>query len=375
MKNIKYIFAIIFAFSSICLSFNLKEEIKVKKLPTYIIENTSYLSLKSLLKILNAEDSYGKLEDRVLIVYDSKEIIFRINDKRLIVSGNTQNLNAPIKEIEGEILIPVNDFSQLFSDAKKPEPKIETEKKATVSAGVTYNKNKDFVILIDPGHGGSDAGAVGSYGLKEKDVNLDVALRMSDYLKKGLKKYPHIQIYLTRDTDIFISLEKRVQMSKSIQADLFFSIHTNSAKHNRYDVSGFETYYPNSKATAYNLPTPSNIDGLEEDTNTSSSLSEILEELNRTNVIDDSRTLADFVQERMAERLLTPDRGTKRRNFYVLKFTPMPSVLTEIGFICNPNIELNLKDIEVRDAIAITLGNALMDFLKFKDVLPKTAFN
>jgi len=373
MRNVKLVFFILFLFWSACFSFNLKEEVKNRKLPTYIIENTSYLSLKSFLRILNVEDSWGKIDDRIFILYGKNEIKFRVNDRQIIFSGKERNIGAPIKEIEGEILIPLDDFSRIFTDVEPPSLAEKTDKDEQSKTETFYDKEREFVILIDPGHGGTDAGAVGNYGLKEKDVNLDVALRMATYLKKELKKFPHIRLYLTRNSDVFITLEDRVQMSKDINAAVFFSIHTNSSRNRRFDVSGFETYYPRDKAETASLPAPSNIEGLEEDISTDSPLYGILEELNQTDVLDESRTLADFVQERMAERLLTPDRGTKRRNFYVLKFTSMPSVLTEIGFICNPNVELNLKDTEVREAIAITLGKALGDYLKFKSILPKTA--
>jgi len=108
---------------------------------------------------------------------------------------------------------------------------------------------------------------------------------------------------------------------------------------------------------------------MEEDTSRDSALSSILEDLSTTSAVDESRILADFVQERLAERLFCPDRGTKRRSFYVLRYTPMPAIITELGFLCNPNVELNLRDVEVRQAIAETLGNALMDYLKFREII------
>ena len=375
MRKFKFLIAIacLLSSASFAFAFNLKNEVKAKKLPTYIIENTSYLSLKSFLKVMNMEDSWGKIDDRIFIIFSNSEIKFRVGDKKLIFADTEKTLVAPIKEIEGEILIPLDDFSVIFSGVEPSSNPGRSERKESSVSDSIYNKDRELAVLIDPGHGGSDAGAIGNYGLKEKDVNLDVALRMADYLKKTLKKYPHIRLYMTRNTDTFITLEDRVQMSRDIKAEVFFSIHTNSSRDRRYDVSGFETYYPRSKASESNLPAPSNIEGLEEDLNPGTPLFGILEELNQTDVLDESRILADFVQERMAERLLTPDRGTKRRNFYVLKFTPVTSVLTEIGFICNPNIELNLRDTEVREAIAETLGNALIDYLHFKGALPKTA--
>jgi len=81
----------------------------------------------------------------------------------------------------------------------------------------------------------------------------------------------------------------------------------------------------------------------------------IVGDLNRGNVLDESERFATLIQEELGERLLCPNRGVKKRNFYVLKYTHMPSALVEIGFICNPNIEANLRDPKVRQAIAETL--------------------
>jgi len=354
---------------SFCFPLNLTEEIRERKIPAYIIESTSYISLKSLLKILNCENSWGRVEDRIFIVYDGSEIKFRLGSKQIIFENRTENLNAPIKEIEGEILVPVEDFANILSGLKAKEPvEKEDSGKKQPEEKLSLRKEK-LTILIDPGHGGSDRGAVGNYGLEEKKVNLDIALRMKDYLKKELRKMPNIKIYMTRDEDVSVSLEERVQMARDINADIFFSIHTNSSLYRNPDANGFETYYSSEKEDLLFLPSPSSMEGIEDNADKDSALFKILGDLNVTTAIDESRILADFVQERLAERLLTPDRGTKRRSFYVLRYTPMPAILTEVGFLCNPNIELNLRDIEVRQAIAETLGNAMMDYLKFRNFI------
>ncbi len=363
IKKEKILFFFIFLLSLNLYSLDLEKEIKTRKIPTYLIKNVQYISLKSFLKIINS-DNWAKIEDRVFLFSDQTQIKFRIDDTNVIVGGKNIEIKNPPKEVGGEILIPVEDFSKIFSDFKTPEKKeeirnIEVEEKKV---------SKKFVIVIDPGHGGRDAGAIGNFGLKEKDVNLDVSLRVEKYLKKQLENYPNIEIYLTRKEDVFISLEERVNIAKIFNADIFFSIHTNSSRLNRYEATGFETYYPYSKVEVNILPKSNNEEQISEKNN-DPVLTEILNNLNETDVIEESRILAELVQEKLAERLIIPDRGAKRGNFYVLKYTPMISVLTEIGFICNPNIEFNLKDIEVRQAIAETLGKAIIEYLKKREII------
>lgn len=360
---------VLFLSPSFCFSLDLSEEIKERKIPAYIIDNTSYISVKSLLRILGCEDAWGRVEDRVFIVHEGGEIKFRLGGKQVIFEGRTEYLNSPVREVEGEVLIPVDDFGKILAGLKTEAPAVKEEPWQKKPGETAVLKKEKFVILIDPGHGGSDRGAVGNYGLEEKAVNLDIAKRMGEYLKKELAKKSNIKIYLTRDDDINVSLEERVQMAKDINADIFFSIHTNSTRYRNPEANGFETYYSGEKENLMFLPPPSDIEGLEDDYEKESALYKILEDLSATTAVDESRILADFVQERLAERLLTPDRGTKRRGFYVLKYTPMPAVLTEVGFLCNPNVEWNLRDIEVRKAIAETLGKAVLDYLAFRNFI------
>ena len=356
-----FIFYFFLFFISNLYSINLEEEVKTKKIPVYSIKNVQYISLKSLFRIINC-DNWAKIEDRVFIFFDDTQIKFKIDDVNVIYGGKNYEIKNPVKEIEGEIFVPLQDFSYLLSEYKVvPKKDVEKEEKREKI------ENKRFVIVIDPGHGGHDAGAIGNYGLKEKDVNLDVAIRLEKFLKKQLLD-TSVEIYLTRKDDVFISLEDRVNIAKSLNADILFSIHTNSSRFNRENASGFETYYPYSKVETNILPKATDGEGILKDEN-NDILSQIINNLNETDVIDESRILAEIVQEKLAERLITPDRGAKRGNFYVLKYTPMISVLTEIGFICNPLIEFNLKDVEVRQAIAETLGKAIIEYLKKREIL------
>ena len=237
---------------------------------------------------------------------------------------------------------------------KKVEPQTEVAPEASqpVSSSVQSNLEKPFVILIDPGHGGKDNGATGNYGLKEKDVNLDISLRLRSYLTTQLKNCQNVKIEISRDSDYFLTLDERVELSKRVKADMFFCVHTNSSRFNRWNADGFETYYPVNKEemtfVSSDQPVQPEEETPETTNNNGGSVFQIVSDLNSTSTVDDSRILAEMVQEKLAERLICADRGAKAKNLYVLKYTPMVSVLVEVGFICNPNIEANLRDPEVQ---------------------------
>ena len=351
----------------------LKEKIKEYDLPVYLINNESFVSLRSLLKAIECADSWGKIEDRFFFIYKGSSISMAVGYPDVIFQDRTEKLAYPVKERAGEILIHVESFDKILSGVDKQSAAGSVGESSAIvrnsDTGVPLGNVKDFIILIDPGHGGKDGGAVGNYGLKEKDVNLDVSKRLRGYLKKRLKNYPYITIQITRETDVYLSLEDRVQMAKDMNADIFFCVHTNSSMYNNLSATGFETYYPKQKTRTSILPFVNNSEGILDEVENDSSVMQIVRDLNETTTIDASKILAEIVQEKLAERLITPDRGAKRRNFYILKYTPMVSVLTEIGFICNPNIEANLRDVAVRQAIGETLGSAILEYLKMRQVL------
>lgn len=180
-------------------------------------------------------------------------------------------------------------------------------------------------ICIDPGHGGSDPGAVGN-GLNEKDVNLDVALRLRDLLVQD-----GAEVVMTRTSDVYVSLEKRVAIANNHACDIFISIHTNSASDS--SANGTETYRYYGSASGYNLAFP--------------------------------------IQGELVSHLGTKDRGVKEAGFYVLKYTKMPAVLIELAFISNPSDAQKLADPAVRQEAARAIlhgvqryyGDAPCDFV------------
>jgi N-acetylmuramoyl-L-alanine amidase len=371
--RLRIFLAVLLVFASLAFSTELTSQ--PRRYSVYWVEKQKYISLQSLIKTLNIQ-SWGRIEDRVFFEYQGKTLKGRVGSQDFYVDDQKSSLEYPIKEVESVVLFPLDQLEKILSSIKpapapaqpKEAPKPITPPRPENVAYTAANLQKPFVIIIDAGHGGHDDGARGSFGLKEKDVNLDISVRLRGFLASQLKNCPKVQVQMTRDTDVFLSLDERVEVAKKAKADIFFCVHTNSSRFNKWNADGFETYFPRKKEDiSFAVP---EIQDESADVDTSqSAVLQIVSDLNTTSVIEESRILAETVQENLANRLICPDRGAKSANFYVLKYTPMISVLVEVGFICNPNIEANLRDADVRQAISVTLGNAILQYLKQKQVV------
>lgn len=195
-------------------------------------------------------------------------------------------------------------------------------------------------VVVDPGHGGHDPGAVGPTGLQEKEVTLAIGLKLRDLLKEDLE----LDVVMTRSTDVFIPLEERTAIANKVGADLFISIHANAAPNRQ--ASGMETYYLNLAKTekVAQLAAKENGTTLEK----VSVLQAILFDLMANYKLNDSAHLAEEVQRALykttrAKYPETRNLGVKQGPFYVLVGATMPSILTEVAFISNSVEEAHLR--------------------------------
>lgn len=217
-------------------------------------------------------------------------------------------------------------------------------------------------IVIDPGHGGEDPGAIGPYGLKEKDVVLEIALKVREILKSD----PQFEVILTRDKDIFIPLNERTEIANKVGADLFISIHANASP-NSY-ARGIETYILNwtDDEEAIRVAARENAISVEKMKQLKGELGFILASLEREAKRDDSIRLAGYVHSSMIENLKTAfsihDNGVKQALFYVLVGAQMPSCLLEVSYISNPEEEKLLSDETYRMQIAQSIVDGIKNY-------------
>ena len=203
--------------------------------------------------------------------------------------------------------------------------------------------DKSYTVVLDPGHGGKDPGAVGKFS-QEKDLNLALALQVGKLLQQ---QYPDINVVYTRSTDVFIPLQQRSDIANKANADLFISIHTNSAESKT--PSGVETFILGTDRMEANLDVAMRENAvmkLESDYKTTyqgfdpnSIDSYIMFELMQNSYMDQSLRFAEQVQQRFVGHLNREDRGVRQAAFWVLLKTACPSILFEMGFISNPEEE------------------------------------
>ena len=215
-------------------------------------------------------------------------------------------------------------------------------------------------IVIDPGHGGHDTGTIGRSGLEEKDLVLDVALRLERLVRERL----HMDVVMTRRTDVFIPLEERTAIANAKDADLFLSIHVNSSRASH--ASGVETYYLSFAADSHAEEVAARENAISPAT--LKDLSGLVRAIMQNSKIEESRDFATNVQTAMVSTLrpndpVMEDRGVRRAPFYVLLGANMPSVLAEIAFVSHREEEKLLRTSAYREAIAEGLLQGVRRYL------------
>jgi len=218
------------------------------------------------------------------------------------------------------------------------------------------------IIVIDPGHGGHDPGAIGPTGLEEKTVVLQVAKELRQLIRREM---PQSRVVLTREQDVFVPLAERARMANARQAQIFISIHANASP-NR-EASGIETWYLSFAASARAKKIAARENMMSEQQ--LSTLELILRDMYETDRINQSAVLALHTQKALVEHLAGQypgviQRGVEGAPFAVLHRTTMPSVLVETAFISNPQEEARLRTPQYQRALAQGILRGLRQFLQ-----------
>ncbi|PKM92552.1 MAG: hypothetical protein CVU80_02750, partial [Elusimicrobia bacterium HGW-Elusimicrobia-4] len=283
----------------------------------------------------------------------------KIGEMSAKLSGLSSVL-APSSSSFLETNIPPN----ILPPPAKPEEEIpivesiEIKKSKLIKAIHKLNK-----IVVDAGHGGEDPGAIGPKGTKEKDINLIIAQRLREILKKN-----GYEVFLTRADDTFIPLADRTRFANKVMADLFVSIHCNASISD--DTRGFEIYFLSDKATDRAAEAVANMENsviaLEKSSFSGKrDIEKLLLSMAVTEFMNESATLCGTVNLQVCDNFLNLNsRGVKQANFYVLRGATMPAVLVEVGFLSNVKEEKLLNQKKFQKKITENIFNGIKEYEK-----------
>jgi N-acetylmuramoyl-L-alanine amidase len=269
-----------------------------------------------------------------------------------LVRGGTSTGGSRAKAVKNSGAKP-----DLIQPATVPLPTRDGQSTLTRALGLKIGR-----IVIDAGHGGHDTGTIGPTGLMEKDLCLDVALRLGKIIQQRL---PGADVVFTRSDDTFIPLEERTHLANEAKADLFISIHANSS--HDHQARGIETYYLNLKGSPDAMEVASRENATAQES--VHDLEDLVKKIARSEKIDESREFAADIQDSLAKRIQksykpVKDRGVRKAPFVVLIGADMPSILTEISFLSNPADEQLLKKPDHRQKVAEGLYQGVASYLQ-----------
>jgi len=252
----------------------------------------------------------------------------------------------------------VSEESLLVGDADAPDAALGDS-----SYRFVKDKMKFDVVVIDPGHGGHDPGTIGYRGTKEKDVVMDIAKKLGDYINEYL---PDVKVVFTREQDEFVGLEERGQIANRAEGDLFVSIHCNGLRDR--SARGTEVYFlglHRSEEAFEVMKKENSVLRFEEDSSRTQELTEedlLIYELANSGYIATSEKLAGMMEYQFDDRAQRHSRGVKQAGFIVLFHASMPAILVETGFLTNPGEQRYLTSSYGQSIIASAIFRAIRNY-------------
>lgn len=363
-----------------------------------IIEHSDnrYISINSFTEDLNIHNTFDLVTGKGKLLHKGAIAIYQVDFSVMLINGKLVKTDYPVTKLNGEILFPlkfsteiiyiffpeylcVENKNNIRLSSKQESKNIQTQKtdrepkenkkEVTTISSISESDRISFII-IDPGHGGKDPGAIGKGGLKEKWITLKIAANLEDYLKTKLKK---IKIQLTRKSDKLIELAKRTEIANKLlkknENGIFISIHVNASI--LHSVSGFETYFlsqnPSNEEARATAALENNVIILEENTKKSvyNDVEHVEAIMITTQIQKESSILANSIQKHL-DKVITESasKGVKKADFFVLRGSLMPAVLVEVGYISNKKEASRLKQLSYQKKIVQGIGDGIINFIK-----------
>lgn len=322
-----------------------------------IFNGTEYISLAKACDFYGLDYKYDGFARTATIRKGSNKIVVRAESERALVNAEMVKVDRPIIFSGNTLFAPLsfvkNNLGPMigyFAPTKPPAAEAEAQKRFRIKT-----------IVLDPGHGGNDPGAIGRRThTKEKALTLQLATRLKSILEDA-----GVKIIMTRDSDVFIPLPKRSEIANRSGADLFVSVHINASRSR--SMRGFECYYlsnatdDNARAIeAFENSSLKIDDGVSVEH--SRPLDKTLWDMTLTEDRIESSELAGYICDSIDESLAIGNRGVRTARFYVIKHTNIPAVLVEAGYVSNKYEELKLKDPEFLNRIAESVAQGILRY-------------
>ncbi|HBE72719.1 MAG TPA: hypothetical protein DDW31_01220 [candidate division Zixibacteria bacterium] len=346
-------------------------------------EDHPYLPLSGLTGPWEAAGTWSELEGRAEVKMPGRSLTLSADNTFCQIDGKSYNLYYPVRLYQGELWAPMELFTRyliplwgrtISYDEKTrrlslgglPAGAPPPQAAAKGSGAIEHRAIRK--VVVDPGHGGKDPGAVGPTGLKEKDVNLEVGLRL-----KAILEDMGLLVVMTRDDDTFVPLSGRTALANREAADIFISIHCNAAprkKRARASMRGSETYFlslaktDDARAAAALENAAIQFEQPDNKTKNMDEVQFILWDMVQNQYLTESSDLAEYVQEALGSSLPFPSRGVNQAGFYVLNGAYMPAILVESAFISHKDEEALLKKSDTRRKIAQAVAKGLANFAR-----------
>ncbi len=361
VKKLKYesaaIYFLLATFFTGCASVRVREEVKFPIQKLYV-NNKAYYPLSEVCNYLRLECEYDTISRQISLRKADTQVKLLIDSSMALVNGSPLDLEDTVIIASGIVCVPVK-FKAAVVDRFYCEVPAQEAPAYAITARIRR-------VVVDAGHGGHDPGAIGRTGLREKDVNLDIARRLASLLgNRG------IEVVLTRSVDTFITLEGRSAIANRANADFFISVHSNSARTSR--LNGFEVYYITEKVDDYSraLTAAKNADLDFESASfyhttldLKATLWDILYSQNRAEAIVLAQNICQSASRSMGVKIL----GVKGARFSVLRGTRIPAVLVEVGFLSNPTEERYLRNGFYRQQVAESICDGLINYSRQYDL-------
>ena len=384
------------------------------RLHTVLLDGVAYLSLQELAGMVSGRLRAHPLKKKTELRAGGHTVVLTLLSSVVVIDDVAYRMPLGTRFRDGVIHVPAEAFAGLLApifpipfdlqkalppahptevspaplvnqETPRPEPALPVPAPVAAprkTARRPAEKRTDWTlqtVVIDPGHGGKDPGAIGPGGIKEKDVVLRVAVRLKPLLEKQLR----VKVVLTRKDDTFIPLRKRSQIAlDNSGGKLFVSLHCNANKNRR--AKGAEVYFLSEAKTAQaaevarreNAALDLERNGAGDGNEQNSELLKIQHSLLSTAFLKESQDLAALVRAEIAQTMsVLDDRGVKQANFYVMLGTmgDMPSVLVEMGFISNPSEEKQLRSTAFQKKMAEAIYRGIRTFkLRYEQQLSTT---